>query len=245
MKASHARLRSDLLAAHKLLTALDLIETLRAELAIERAEKAALLKRLEPQAPQAPQAPRAPEKVQCPHATLSGAQCKKFCLPEATACAAHLAPKAPQEVQEKVLCSFITLKNNRCKKFCLPDAETCKVHHEAAPRTTRAPRPPPRAPCTGLNIRGNPCKEKCLEGQGFCARHDPEVTKAPSTKKAAKAKRPAPVHTHALGVEPLVPCELCETHGDIFDPRVTGATMVAEWDDEAIDSMLDALRLDV
>lgn len=154
-----------------------------------------------------------------------------------------LALQKPKRVP-RVPCPFVTLKKNQCKKFCAEGQETCKVH-SAPPKPRPAPKPRPvRVHCTGTNIRGNPCKEKCLEGQGFCARHDP-ANPPPERPKKSKAKKVAPVHAHALGEEPLVPCELCETHGDLFDPEVTEAFMVGSWnmDDEAVAEMLTALKI--
>lgn len=94
----------------------------------------------------------------------------------------------------------------------------------------RKEKPPPKPKpikvhCTGLNMRGNPCKGKVLPGCTYCERHDPSL---PVKEKKGKKKKVVPEHNHGVGVEPLVPCQLCETHGDIFDLGVTDAKWVDE-----------------
>jgi len=79
---------------------------------------------------------------------------------------------------------------------------------------------------------GNRCKCRVKEGKTVCEKHDkpPPSTsdvqppkKIPKVKKVTKkAKRPTPMHNHPIGEPPSegVTCELCEAHGDIFDPGV-------------------------
>ena len=95
----------------------------------------------------------------------------------------------------------------------------------------RKEKPPPKEKpkkvhCTGLNLRGNPCKRKCLLGETYCERHDPKAPPKPPVKK--QKNKVAPQHNHVIGEVPVVPCGLCGTHGDLFDPGVTEATWVDE-----------------
>lgn len=123
-------------------------------------------------------------------------------------------------------CPCRTSKGTPCKKYCVAGAETCKVHGK--PRKEK-PAPKPKVVkvvCTGLNMRGNPCKGKCLPGQNYCERHDPSLP--PKEKKKGKVKKQTPQHNHGIGEVPVVPCGLCETHGDLFSPGVTESVWVDE-----------------
>lgn len=135
--------------------------------------------------------------------------------------------KAPRPV--RVPCPGMTGKGVQCKKYCAEGEDTCKVHSRPpkAPKVPKAPRAP-KSVCTGMNLRGNPCKRKCMDGETFCDRHDPA---APKKEKKGKAKgnKVVPMHNHTIGEEPLVPCELCQTHGDMFDPGVTEDEILGEW----------------
>jgi hypothetical protein len=129
----------------------------------------------------------------------------------------------------KVPCPGVTGKGVQCKKFCVPGEATCKVHGRPV---KEKPKKEPRVPkpvCGGLNMRGNPCKRKCVDGETWCERHDPSLP-VPEKKGKGKSKKVVPVHTHGIGEEPVIPCELCETHGDMFDEAVTEGTVVGEWD---------------
>ena len=131
----------------------------------------------------------------------------------------------PKAKPERTPCPHTTSKGSPCKKYCAPNLTTCKVHGKP-PKPAKTPKEKPKkVHCTGLNMRGNPCKGKCLPDQTYCERHDP---KNPPKEKKGKKKKQAPLHTHGIGVEPLVPCELCETHGDIFDGGVTDVKWVDE-----------------
>jgi regulator of replication initiation timing len=79
---------------------------------------------------------------------------------------------------------------------------------------------------------GNRCKCRAKEGKTVCEKHDkPQSstsnvqpsTKIPKVKKVSKkTKKQIPMHNHPIGEPPSegVTCELCERHGDIFDPGV-------------------------
>jgi hypothetical protein len=138
---------------------------------------------------------------------------------------AQLASLQPPKKPPRTPCPHVTSKGQPCKKYCIPNQQTCKVHGK--PRKEKPPpkEKPKKVHCTGLNMRGNACKGKCLPDQTWCERHDPSL---PVKEKKGKKKKVAPEHNHGVGVEPLVPCELCETHGDIFDGGVTDAKWVDE-----------------
>ena len=138
----------------------------------------------------------------------------------------QLAQLQPPKKPVKTQCPQLTSKGSPCKKYCAPNLTTCKVHGKP-PKAKAPPKPKVvKQHCTGINMRGNPCKGKCVPDQTYCERHDPE---APPKQTQKKKKKVAPEHTHRIGVEPLVPCSLCETHGDMFDGGVTEA----KWVDEA------------
>jgi hypothetical protein len=148
-------------------------------------------------------------------------------LKEIESLKAQLAQLQPKAKPERIPCPRVTSKNSPCKKYCVPGEQTCKVHG-APPKPPKTPKPKVvKQHCTGTNMRGNPCKGKVLTDCTYCERHDPE---APPKQTQKKKKKVAPEHTHRIGVEPLVPCSLCETHGDMFDGGVTEA----KWVDEAV-----------
>jgi len=128
---------------------------------------------------------------------------------------------------ERVPCPGVTGKGQGCKKFCVDGETTCKVHgREKVPKVPKVSKPKAaKVHCTGLNMRGNACKGKCVADQTYCEKHDPAL---PLKEKKVKKKKVAPEHNHGVGVEPLVPCELCETHGDMFDAGVTEVKWVDE-----------------
>jgi hypothetical protein len=119
----------------------------------------------------------------------------------------------------KVPCPGITGKNVVCKKYCMDGEKACKVHSrplkEKVIKVLKVK--VPKQKCTGLNMRNNPCKKKCVEGETWCEKHNPDL---PRKEKKTKKKKIAPEHNHKIGCEPLVPCELCQTHGDMFDINV-------------------------
>jgi hypothetical protein len=137
---------------------------------------------------------------------------------------AQLEPKVPKKPL-RVPCPGVTSKGIPCKKYCAPNLNTCKVHGQP-PKAKAPPKPKVvKQHCTGTNMRGNACKGKCVPDQTYCERHDP---KAPPKQTQKKKKKVAPEHNHRIGVEPLVPCVLCETHGDMFDGGVTEVKWVDE-----------------
>ena len=123
-------------------------------------------------------------------------------------------------------CPHTTSKGSPCKKYCAPGLTTCKVHGKP-PRPPKTPKVKPvKQHCMGTNLRGNPCKRKVLPDCTYCERHDPALPPKQAPKK--QKNKVAPQHNHGIGEVPVVPCGLCGTHGDLFDPGVTEATWVDE-----------------
>lgn len=136
--------------------------------------------------------------------------------------------KKKKEKAEVQKCPFTTAKGTECKKNCLPGEKSCKVHLNPTKHSMKVKKVRPvKVCCTGINIRGNPCKNKVIPGETFCIKHDPSLPK-PEKKSARKKNKNTPFHNHKIGEEPMIPCQLCETHGDIFNPKVTESIWVSE-----------------
>jgi hypothetical protein len=83
----------------------------------------------------------------------------------------------------------------------------------------------PKVVCSMMTAKGNQCTKPCIQGETCCTLHmkmrdkksnvEQTVKKRPVLKKK---KKDVPVHNHKPGETPTETCELCETHGDIFDP---------------------------
>jgi hypothetical protein len=127
----------------------------------------------------------------------------------------------------KVPCPGITGKNAVCKKYCVEGEKACKVHNRPPKeKVIKIPKVKvPKQVCVGINMRGNPCKKRCVEGETWCEKHNPSL---PQKEKKTKKKKVAPEHNHKIGCEPLVPCELCQTHGDMFDAKVDTVVWMSE-----------------
>ena len=84
--------------------------------------------------------------------------------------------------------------------------------------------------CCALTASGARCKNSAFPGTDTCKKHvnytarpvastsktKPVVKKPPLKSK----KKTPPTHNHGVGEEPPDGfCQLCETHGDIFDPE--------------------------
>jgi hypothetical protein len=110
-------------------------------------------------------------------------------------------------------------------------------------RTTQKAPGVPKVRCSAIAASsGNRCKCRAKEGKDVCDKHEkqrqkqqsqqastssPQVTGSPTPKKKPRLKKDAnkkiaPIHNHPIGEPPRdgVICELCENHGDIFDPNV-------------------------
>jgi len=47
-------------------------------------------------------------------------------------------------------------------------------------------------------------------------------------KKVVKPKKIQPEHTHGVGEEPIEPCPLCATHGDVWNPGLTECRFIGQ-----------------
>ena len=93
-------------------------------------------------------------------------------------------------------------------------------------------------PCQGVTGKGTPCRNGALPGTQHCRMHsrEPKEAKVPRQKKEPKPKKIQPEHTHPIGEEPVEPCALCETHGDVMDPTLPDAGF------EGVDDVTERLR---
>ena len=122
--------------------------------------------------------------------------------------------------------------------------EVKSIREEIKPnkRCNTKPPPTPRTQCTAIAASsGLRCKCKAKIGKTVCEKHDkpppPQQAstssagtstqkKKPRVKKSAKKKKKeVPVHNHPIGEPPKegTVCQLCENHGDIFDPGTADA----------------------
>ena len=108
--------------------------------------------------------------------------------------------KKSKEAEEKPKCCAMTLVGTRCKNSAFPGTDTCKKH---------------------VNYTARPVAST--------SKTKPPAVKKPPLK--SKKKKIPPTHNHAVGEEPPGGfCQLCETHGDIFDPE----TPDLEFEDVAV-----------
>ena len=79
--------------------------------------------------------------------------------------------------------------------------------------------------CQGVTGKGTPCRNGALLGTCHCRMHsrEPKEAKQSRQKKEPKPKKIQPEHTHGIGEDPMEPCPLCETHGDVMDPTLPDA----------------------
>ena len=83
----------------------------------------------------------------------------------------------------------------------------------------------PKLVCSMMTAKGNQCTKPCIQGETCCTLHMKMRDKKANTEQTVKKrpvlkkkKKDVPVHNHKPGETPTETCELCETHGDIFDP---------------------------
>ena len=83
----------------------------------------------------------------------------------------------------------------------------------------------PKVVCSMTTAKGNQCTKPCIQGETCCTLHMKMRDKKSNTEQTVKKrpvlkkkKKDVPVHNHKPGETPTETCELCETHGDIFDP---------------------------
>jgi len=113
--------------------------------------------------------------------------------------------------------------------------EVKAIREEIKPKKRCSTKPPdkPKVQCSAIAATsGLRCKRCALDGKTVCAMHDKPSTSntqpAPKRKpkvKKTKQKKPIPTHNHPIGEPPRegTVCELCESHGDIFDPGTADA----------------------
>ena len=95
----------------------------------------------------------------------------------------------------------------------------------------------PKLICSMTTAKGNKCTKPCVPGETCCTLHVKMRDKPPhiETKKKRpvlkKKKRDVPVHNHKPGETPIDTCELCESHGDIFDPGMPDTEFEESQDD--------------
>ena len=119
------------------------------------------------------------------------------------------------------------------------------MHEELKPKKRGTPKAPvvPKVQCIAIAASsGNRCKCRAKEGKDVCEKHEkqrqkqqsqqvstssPQVTGSLVPKKKPRLKKDGnkkitPVHNHPIGEPPRdgVICDLCENHGDIFDPNI-------------------------
>ena len=83
----------------------------------------------------------------------------------------------------------------------------------------------PKIECSIITAKGNKYTKPCIQGETCCTLHMKMRDKKSNTEQPVKKrtvlkkkKKDVPVHNHKPGETPTDTCELCETHGDIFDP---------------------------
>lgn len=115
-------------------------------------------------------------------------------------------PKVKKSViaETRIYCKCLTKKGIQCKKYCIEGHDTCKQHANMANAK-------PNIVTTG-DISTNTNVEK------------PSKPNKPVTvrkrKSAKKEKVKPPMHNHDPGEKPTTPCDLCLSHGDIFDQEM-------------------------
>ena len=84
--------------------------------------------------------------------------------------------------------------------------------------------------CMGVTGKGTRCRNKAHEG-GYCRMHRERVDRPPKSEvpkkkeKRVKVKKIQPEHNHGVG-EVGIDCQLCATHGDVWDPKLTECVFI-------------------
>lgn len=125
-----------------------------------------------------------------------------------------------------------------------------KVVPEQGNKKTKVPKEP-KVECSEITAKGNKCTKPCIPGETCCTLHMKmrerraclPVPTEPKKKRPIlkKKKKEVPVHNHKPGELPTETCELCETHGDIFDPDMPDSEFEESQDDGDI-SIEEKLR---
>ena len=117
-------------------------------------------------------------------------------------------------------------------------------------KKTKVPKEP-KVGCSEMTAKGNKCTKPCIPGETCCTLHMKmrerraclPVPTEPKKKRPIlkKKKKEVPVHNHKPGELPTETCELCEAHGDIFDPDMPDSEFEESQDDGDI-SIEEKLR---
>jgi len=96
---------------------------------------------------------------------------------------------------------------------------------------TLQPSVPLTAKCEGLTGKGTQCRNRASPDSCYCRMHGerpPRPPKVVKAKKVVKPKKIQPEHTHGVGEEPIEPCPLCATHGDVWNPGLTACRFIGQ-----------------
>ena len=84
----------------------------------------------------------------------------------------------------------------------------------------------PRIPiCLGVTGKGTVCRNRAVLGGEYCRMHGVcrEVRPGSDVKVPKKVKKPKkiqPEHNHQIDEIGVGGCPLCDTHGDVWDPKL-------------------------
>lgn len=120
-----------------------------------------------------------------------------------------------------------------------------KVVPEHGKKKVKVPKEP-KIECSAMTAKGHKCTKPCVPGETCCTLHMKMNNKPPVEPKKKrpilkKKKKEVPLHNHKPGELPTETCELCETHGDIFDPDMPNSEFEESQDDGDI-SIEEKLR---
>ncbi len=97
-------------------------------------------------------------------------------------------------------------------------------------------------PCPIKTSKGEACKHNCAPGLTTCKMHGrPKVEKPPKPPKKSKKTKIVPTHNHKPFEIPEEPCELCSTHGDIFNPSSTTISFMSSSLEERLLSIMNQM----
>lgn len=115
-------------------------------------------------------------------------------------------PKVKKSViaETRIYCKCLTKKGIQCKKYCIAGHDTCKQHANMANAKPNIVTSDDISTDTNVEKPSKPNKPMT-------------VRKRKSTKKE---KVKPPMHNHDPGEKPTTPCDLCLSHGDIFDQEM-------------------------
>jgi hypothetical protein len=110
-------------------------------------------------------------------------------------------------VETRIYCKCLTKKGIQCKKYCIEGHDTCKQH---ANMTNTKP---------NIVTTGDISTDTNVEKPTKPTKPTKPVT-VRKRKSAKKEKVKPPMHNHDPGEKPTTPCDLCLSHGDIFDQEM-------------------------